>query len=307
MRNRQIGTKTFLVALLSAVLALCTAGCVTVTPTRQGTAAPVTVPPEPLQTPSVTRSAAPFTPVPTVRADELRAVPLALGEPLLADLNGDGREDSIVLMPATSDDGYRDTVELSFRFGEKEQTVQVSEGYLISAFAFTGGWGNCGILVSVDLASDDYYTVGYRFDGGMPVLSCEEYGCVDEVDGNRITIGGVVDVIGTHLASREYELNSNFELSPAGDGLWHLEEGEGVLIVSRELPVELIESGKPVAATLEPGTALTLTATDAGTFALFTLSDGREGRLEFTFSEWATTLIDGVEDYEWFESVQYYG
>lgn len=289
-------------ALLCAALAASLPGC-GVAALPQPSAAPVeTALPMPLQTPRVTPA-----PVPTAPADELRAAELTLGEPLRMDLDGDGREDVLLLQSSTSDDGYRDTVELSFRFGEEAQTVQVSEGYLLSAFAFTGDSGNCGILVSVDLASDDYHTVGYRFSGGSPVRSCEEYGCVDKVNGNRITIGGVVDVIGTHTASREYKLNSGFELSPAGDGLWHLPEGEGRLVVARALPVELTGGGKAIPATLAPGTVLTLTATDGESSALFTLFDGREGRIRFTYSEWATTLIDGVEDSEWFEEVQYYG
>lgn len=291
------------------MLILCIAGCGVELPAQQGTTAPETASPAPSQTPLITPylAATASAPVPTVQADELRALELFLEEPFMADLNGDAREDSIVLTPATSEDGYREAVELSFRFGEKERTVQVSEGVFISAFVFTGGWGNSGILISVDLASDDYLTVGYRFNGGIPVQSCEEYGRVDGADGSLITIGGVVDVIGTHLAARQYELNSNIELSPAGDGLWRLNKGEGQLVVARELPVEMIEDEKTSAATLKPGTTLTLTATDEKSFALFTLSDGSEGRINFTRSEWATTMIDGVEDFEWFEDVQYYG
>ena len=235
----------------------------------------------------------------------------------------------------TSIDEYTEGVSLGIatESGSKIGWTMWNHDYLFNASVWAADIdhdGNTEILVSGDIASNDYYTFCLRYENGeirhLPFANTERgsdcqgytdygYGMVSGFGYNTITLTGSQDVLGTYFASRTFTLQ-NGVLEIADDGLWRFDVDPSdpeqweyrSLKAVRPVPVTLfnIEDGKPYDATLQPGERVILTASDCKTIAYFLNENGYEGC--FTLGpnpdSWGS-LIGGIPENELFEYVPY--
>ena len=252
---------------------------------------------------------------------------LALDQRLEIDLNGDGEAEQVLIR---------------LQGPEEEQTVSVfvtaSDGamytydtdvmWLSDAWATDlDGDGQMEILISGDEMSDDYFTWCLRFDDEAGLVALEfadanrgentdgyfdaGYGEVTAIDGNRLTMVGSQDVLGTWMAARTFTLkDGRFELEDGG--LWKLLSGEdeeemweyGSLTLTAELPVTLSDGSDDV---LRKDDQLVITQTDKVSIVYFRTRDGREGSfpIEPNLEEGWGSLVNGVPEYDLFEYLPY--
>lgn len=252
---------------------------------------------------------------------------LALDQRLEIDLNGDGEAEQVLIR---------------LQGPEEEQTVSVfvtaSDGamytydtdvmWLSDAWATDlDGDGQMEILISGDEMSDDYFTWCLRFDDEAGLVALEfadanrgentdgyfdaGYGAVTAIDGNRLTMVGSQDVLGTWMAARTFTLkDGRFELEDGG--LWKLLSWEdeeemweyGSLTLTAELPVTLSDGSDDV---LREGDQLVITQTDKVSIVYFRTRDGREGSfpIEPNLEEGWGSLVNGVPEYDLFEYLPY--
>ena len=252
---------------------------------------------------------------------------LALDQRLEIDLNGDGEAEQVLI---------------KLQGPEEEQTVSVfvtaSDGamytydtdvmWLSDAWATDlDGDGQMEILISGDEMSDDYFTWCLRFDDEAGLVALEfadanrgentdgyfdaGYGAVTAIDGNRLTMVGSQDVLGTWMAARTFTLkDGRFELEDGG--LWKLLSWEdeeemweyGSLTLTAELPVTLSDGSDDV---LRKGDQLVITQTDKVSIVYFRTRDGREGSfpIEPNLEEGWGSLVNGVPEYDLFEYLPY--
>ena len=252
---------------------------------------------------------------------------LALDQRLEIDLNGDGEAEQVLI---------------KLQGPEEEQTVSVfvtaSDGamytydtdvmWLSDAWATDlDGDGQMEILISGDEMSDDYFTWCLRFDDEAGLVALEfadanrgentdgyfdaGYGAVTAIDGNRLTMVGSQDVLGTWMAARTFTLkDGRFELEDGG--LWKLLSWEdeeemweyGSLTLTAELPVTLSDGSDDV---LRKDDQLVITQTDKVSIVYFRTRDGREGSfpIEPNLEEGWGSLVNGVPEYDLFEYLPY--
>ena len=252
---------------------------------------------------------------------------LALDQRLEIDLNGDGEAEQVLI---------------KLQGPEEEQTVSVfvtaSDGamytydtdvmWLSDAWATDlDGDGQMEILISCDEMSDDYFTWCLRFDDEAGLVALEfadanrgentdgyfdaGYGAVTAIDGNRLTMVGSQDVLGTWMAARTFTLkDGRFELEDGG--LWKLLSWEdeeemweyGSLTLTAELPVTLSDGSDDV---LRKDDQLVITQTDKVSIVYFRTRDGREGSfpIEPNLEEGWGSLVNGVPEYDLFEYLPY--
>jgi len=225
------------------------------------------------------------------------------GVSYMLDSDADGVEENVTLYQI---DGETTEVQLSV-LGGGDETYSAEDGYFVSAYYVNFGSGSACVLLSMDWASDDWYTVVYRMDGNAtPEKTDEMRGYVDGIDGVTITAASYIDALGTYLSQCEFTLGKDLTLSPAGDGLWQMKDNNQYITTTAEVPVELLTNGAYADGTLAPGTSIRITASDAMTVAYFVEQDGTEGRVYYTNEE-GLIYIDGVQDWDCFETLPYSG
>lgn len=192
--------------------------------------------------------------------------------------------------------------------------------------------GNSEILVSGDIASDDYVTYCLQYKDGkiiqLPFANTDRgsdyqgyndygYGMVTVFGDDTITLTGSQDVLGTYFASRTFSLqNGVFEI--ADDGLFRFDMNTSdpemwqyrSLKATQPVPITLfnIEDSSAYAGTLQPGERVILTASDCKTIAYFLNEDGYEGcfTLEPNTENYGWgSLIGGIPEAELFEYIPY--
>jgi len=77
------------------------------------------------------------------------------------------------------------------------------------------------------------------------------------------------------------------------------------IVVKKTLPVEIKTGSAYTAGTLPVGTQLTITASDDIEYAYYVTSQGAEGRIAFTGE--GIRMIDGIDEFEYFEELFYAG
>lgn len=251
---------------------------------------------------------------------------LVTGEICAIDLDGDGVEENVRTL--MDDPSYDNSLVLQV---ETQELLYEFPTYIYwneEAFcADLDGDGRQEILLSGDEASADFVTCCLSFDPeeGLRALQFADagrgentgeysdwgYGRLDAIAGNKLTLSGSQDALGTWWCSREFTLrDGRFELDD--DGLWHVVEDFDdpelweyrALAPTRELSVTL-EDG--TAATLGAGEQLLITETDKQSFVGFVTKTGQRGRLAIspdTENGWGY-LVDGVSEYDCFEYVPY--
>lgn len=240
---------------------------------------------------------------------------MEVGKTYTADWNADGKEDSIALTQKPSSGHYEEicVLEVSLNGGDKLTTSpdSLEIPLPVSAYLYTSAQQVTGVLISVDLASEDYATYCFTGAGTNGILEpvSHIYGFVTGIQDEKAYIGGHVDVLGTWMASTWYALDPvSLSLSHDKATPWLLYcKADQAIEVSKALKVQLEKDGSYQEATLQPGTKLILIQTDAETYVDFELDDGAKGKLSFTRSSYGTTLIEGMDDYKWFRELRYSG
>ena len=252
---------------------------------------------------------------------------LALDQRLEIDLNGDGEAEQVLIKLQGPEEEQTVSVFVSASDGAM-YTYDTDVMWLSDAWATDlDGDGQMEILISGDEMSDDYFTWCLRFDDEAGLVALEfadanrgentdgyfdaGYGAVTAIDGNRLTMVGSQDVLGTWMAARTFTLkDGRFELEDGG--LWKLLSWEdeeemweyGSLTLTAELPVTLSDGSDDV---LRKGDQLVITQTDKVSIVYFRTRDGREGSfpIEPNLEEGWGSLVNGVPEYDLFEYLPY--
>jgi hypothetical protein len=164
--------------------------------------------------------------------------------------------------------------------------------------------GNLCLLVSIDLASEDYITFVYSFDGKKPILRDDISGYAYYVDGTHVTLSAHMDIIGTWDYTCEFMLISNFTLEQTSD-YTILENWMEPLHTIRELPVEMLDGDAYIADVLPIGTLIYPISTDGNSYMRFKLEDGSIGRILFIRGENVEVYIEGIIESEYFDNIAY--
>lgn len=252
---------------------------------------------------------------------------LELDEATYVDLDGDGADEVVVASMQINDEEEEN---LCVRVEADEQVYDYFSYIMYSGAAFVvdlDGDGSMEILLTGDEASADYFTWCLKFsreEGLKPIEFADAnrgentgayfesgYGRISVIDGNTLELVGSQDALGTWMCSRRFALrDGRFELDD--DGVWRVTEDltdpenweYRCLTTTQPLPVTL-EDGS--ASTLPAGTSFLVTETDKQSFVGYQTRDGARGRIAVapnTEDGWGF-LIDGKNEYEYFEYVPY--
>ncbi len=263
--------------------------------------------------------------------DELARAAIPAGTPVEIDLDGDGVAET-VSWSETPVDEYDSVMVLSVAPAEGDALEHWTEFIYSGAVYATDldGDGAVEILLTGDVASDDYFTECLRYaDGALTRVTFadgnrgentgewvdEGYGIVEALEDGRLTLSGSQDVLGTWFADRTYALvNGRFEFADGGewvrdvevseldDDFWN--EGYAVLTAKTDLAYT---DANGAGAVLPAGAKLLVVASDKQTYARFVTRDGATGTLAVTPDEergWGMK-VNGVSEDECFEMIPY--
>ena len=256
----------------------------------------------------------------TVGPATVRAI--GSNEPLKADLDGDGTEETVTFHTTPEEGGYQTGVEVSVeKNGEIRSAGESFYGYpadswrTADAWLMTPGPEHSYLYMEFRGDNDWHHLEIFDLSGGdvkyVGFSSPAFYG--HSVPGaDRFWLFERLDVLGTYMAYREYTVGEDGIPAPT-DEEWSLAGcagGDAYSITStREIPVRI--DGKEE--TMPAGTVFTLMKTggpavDGKTFVEAELPDGRICRIDLTIEEDQYFFqIDGVSEYDCFESLRYAG
>ena len=261
-----------------------------------------------------------------INVDLSGAKELAVGEIAEMDLDGDGYEE--ILRPQMEGYDWEDTLQLLVQTSEQVYFYDTYILYVDSVSAMDlDGDGNPEILMSGDEASSDYATWCLKFDpakGIRPIKFADAnrgentkgyfdygYGRVIRIDGNKLTLLGSQDALGTWWCTREFTLrDGRFELDDGGNWIATTDVTDpdtweyNCLTLIRDLAVTL-EDG--TASTLTPGEKFIVTETDKTSFVNFQTQSGIRGTIPVepdTEEGWGFK-IHGINEAEYFEYIPY--
>lgn len=223
--------------------------------------------------------------------------------PLIMDITGDGSLDTLKVVMADEDDSGWVSVYLNDNRIDMENF-----GYYVRGSVLRREDGACYLLLTTDMASDDYNTYLYRLDSGTPVLLDEIFsGLVrGSVTADGFILSRQVDALGTYEGRMRYSIDEN-EKFHAEEELYTLQNGvddpyRRGATTKAELTVQIDGADE----TLPAGATLYPSAGDNEGILYFLLEDGREGSLNYTRSNYEI-FIDGVSERDLFEELPYAG
>ncbi|MCD8097454.1 MAG: DUF3298 and DUF4163 domain-containing protein [Lachnospiraceae bacterium] len=172
--------------------------------------------------------------------------------------------------------------------------------------------GRSFVLFDVDYASDDYVSFLCEITDGSPVLRSRLEGV--SLQGGTVgaevqTLRVHLDVLGSYDAYMDYVIGENGELMQTEEVFEIRSDNQPfrILTVTRELPV----TADGQAAVLPVGTRIRITGSDnAGTAYYRDEDSGGKGMISYVCGDgedaWEL-YIDGVSEYEYFETIPYAG
>ncbi len=177
-------------------------------------------------------------------------------------------------------------------------------GSFEDAYVIKRADGRSFVLVVCDYMSDDYVTFVYEVTGNM-LQKCSELSNAsiqaEYISTDEILMNVRVDALGTYTAKVHYSLKENGQLVVLDD-IFKIDT-ENTLTLIKDLPV-LIEGTET---TLSAGTEMIVTGTNNVDEVYFkVVNSGQVGTIRYTKDEW-THLIDGVSEYEYFDTIPYAG
>ncbi len=249
--------------------------------------------------------------------------------PVSADLDGDGASEQVSwsMVPENEYDSYLTLTVKAADGGEVTCRTGIIQPDAVCALDLDGD-GALELLASGDVMSDDYYTWCLHYSGGAlyevlfpdgnrgentEAYFKQGYGRITAIEGNKLTLAGSQDVLGTWFGTREVTLgpSGHFEFCDAGFWIRQIDDAAlpdlwqyAALTTKVELPY-VGEDGQ--AGVLAPGTKLLVRASDKRETVVFTTSDLVTGRLSISqdYDRGWGLLVDGVPEEECFEYVPY--
>lgn len=199
-----------------------------------------------------------------------------------------------------------DMLNVSIVTGEVEESIG-EFGRFYDAYVIKRKDNRCFLIVTCDWMSDDYVTFVYEITNGT-VIKCDELGGA-AINGGLITADKIelsmrLDVLGTYSAQMDYHLDESGKLTQAEE-IFSL-GGIGTLTIIKPLPVVL--EGEEVL--LNVDTKIRLTGTNNVDEVYFeVLETGKTGIVYYEMQDEESWIhmIDGVSEYEYFESLPYAG
>lgn len=190
------------------------------------------------------------------------------------------------------------------------------------------GDGRQEILLSGDVMSDDYVTWCLRYGDGalyevlFPDCSRGQYtdgyfkygyGRITAVEGDRLTLSGSQDMLGTWFACRTVRLTPHDRFEFDDDGLWRRDIvdpadpelwGYAAIVTKVDLPYTGADGQ---AATLPAGTKILITATDKAEAVWFTTQGGVTGIFSISpdYERGWGWMVDGIGEDEGFGPLPY--
>ena len=251
---------------------------------------------------------------------------LALDEICEIDLDGDGLEE--IVRPQM--EGFAEEQFLQLLV-ETEEEIFFYDTFILymdgTYITDLDGDGLPEVLLSGDEISSDYFTWCVKFSReegfhAIPFADANRgentdkyfdggYGRIVEIDGNKLTMMGSQDALGTWWCTREFTLrDGRFELDD--DGLWHVvldadnpDTWEySCLELIRDLEITREDGSK---ATLSAGEKMIPTETDKVSFVNIRTQSGERGtiHIEPDVEEGWGFMIDGINEYEYFDYIPY--
>lgn len=244
-----------------------------------------------------------------------------------ADLNGDGRNEEVLLkMEGADGEEVLKLYVFSADGGVESRTMYVYR--MMGAFVSDlDGDGVQEIMVSGDIMSDDYCTYAFQYsdEAGLRQLQFTNvergsvaegfadygYGMVTNVENGQLTLTGSQDVLGTWMCSRVFALKDG-KFETVDDGLFRmldLTEDEDTweyraLVPTQPISVQFLDGSE---GSIETGEAFLVTASDKESIVYFETKTGKTGSFEIqpdTQNGWGS-LIAGRSENDYFEFVPY--
>lgn len=215
----------------------------------------------------------------------------------MIDLDNDGTEEKVIVS-VNNECGIAIRLEkhiLEYQTIDTDEVdtyiVETEEGYSYIVLEYMNVYNTIDIIA---------------FDNKRPYVIDYIWGMLDKIEGNTLTAICFTDAIGSWNVYREYILSDTVEFVSGESKIVVDPEDCRILVTAIELEVEILEDGVYKTRTLEVGTEICPTATDSKTYMLFTLANGEEGRIFFTKVDYEC-YVNGIDQYECFEEVLYWG
>lgn len=159
------------------------------------------------------------------------------------------------------------------------------------------------LMIDGDMASEDYTTALFDVTDGTLKEISSIFASVETPGVDTVTLSVRQDVLGTYFTTANYDLTAGKEFHMMSDS-YSIATPYSPLVTTRELPVTNSNNEKIL---LPAGTSLTPTTTDGETFVTISVEgDSDTYTIHFTREDY-TIMIDGVEEYEYFEMLPYAG
>lgn len=251
----------------------------------------------------------------------------ALAEDIETDLDNDGIPERVHWeMEAEDEDWEYLVVTVTGEGGEVryESPIIGSEAVYVEDL---DGDGRMELLLTGDVASDDYYTWCLRWEDNQliellfPDVDRGEntvgyftagYGRIEEING-ALTLSGSQDALGTWFASRQVALTPYYRFEIADDGLWTRDPGDFTAdtwqyaALTTAMPLEYLAEDGVTMDVLPTGARLIPFATDKQSVVWFITEDGVTGAFTVgpDYERGWGMLVDGVPEEQAFESLPY--
>ncbi len=182
--------------------------------------------------------------------------------------------------------------------------------YLEDAYLIRKENGKLFLLLTMDMASDDYSTTVYDISIGTLTETDKQWGIYFDsapISTEELRMAVHLDVLGSYVTQMDYSLDDSGKLVQQSDVFQVMNDDENAfyMTTTKELPV--IMDG--VETTLPVGTRLRIIATDNQGIAFFRLEENKqEGEIRYTTSDefWGCS-VNGVREMEYFDMVPYAG
>ena len=182
--------------------------------------------------------------------------------------------------------------------------------YLEDAYLIREESGKIFLIITMNMASDDYVTTVYDISNGELVQTDKQsnmYFDSTPINAQQIKMAVNVDVLGSYATQMDYYLDEAGKLVPQSKAFQVVNSYENAfyMTTTKELPVVI--GGEET--TLPVGTRLCIVATDNQGIAYFRIEGTKqEGEIHYTTSEeeWGCS-IQGIRDMEYFDMVPYAG
>lgn len=182
--------------------------------------------------------------------------------------------------------------------------------YLKDVYLIRKENGKLFLLLTMDMASDDYVTTVYDISEGALTETDKQWDVYFDsapINTERLKLNVNLDVLGSYVTQMDFCLDDTGKLVQQGDIFQVMSDDSGAfyMTTTKELPV--VMNGTET--TLPEGMRLRIIGTDNAGIAYFQLEESKqEGEIHYTTSEdsWGC-FIDGFMDMEYFDMVPYAG